>query len=280
MPNKLILTTLASASILFAAQALAHPGGGGGPGGGAGGPPAGAGPMGNGGGWGPGGSGGMGNAGGLNDARDDGRVNSQGPSNASATGISHANGNSVLAGTTASTRIKSGPLAGVTTGMSVMSNGRVVGTVLQIRMAGNGSVALVLVKGTDGGIFPVPANKLTLSGTILTTTARFGGINDSRTEARLNSQGPLHASATGIAHANQHSVLNGASTAPVTGISVGMSVFSNGTHVGSVVRIVTANGIITRVLVQGANGRIFSLSPRSLTAFGGSILTTASLHGL
>ena len=279
MPNKLILTTIASASILFAAQALAHPGGGG-PGGGAGGPPTGAGPMGNGGGWGPGGSGGMGNAAGTNDARDDARVNSQGPDNASATGISHANGNSVLAGTTASSRIKGGPLAGVTTGMSVMSNGRVVGTVLQIRMAGNGAVALVLVKGTDGGIFPVPANKLTLSGTMLTTTARFGGINDSRTEARLNSQGPLHASATGIAHANQHSVLNGASTAPVTGISVGMPVYSNAIQVGSVVRVVTANGIIRRVLVQGTNGRIFSLSPRSLTSSGGSIMTTASLRGL
>lgn len=277
MSNKPILTAIASASILFAAQAPAHPGGGGGPGGAGG--PAGAGPMGNGGGWGPGGSGGMGNAG-MIDARDDARLNSQGPNNASATGISHANANSVLAGTTASNRIKSGPLTGVATGMSVMSNGQVVGTVLQIRMAGNGSVALVLVKGTDGGIFPVPANKLTLSGNILTTSARFGGINDSRTEARLNSQGPLHASATGIAHANQHSVLFGASTTPVTGISVGMPVFSNGTQIGSVVRVVTANGIITRVLVQGTKGRIYSLAPRSLTESGGSIMTTASLHGL
>lgn len=275
MPGKPILTAIASVTILCGAQALAHPGGGGGPGG-----PSGAGAMGNGGGFGPGGFGGMENASGMNDARDDARANSQGPANASATGIAHANENSVLAGTTAASRITRGALAGVTTGMTVMSNGRVVGTVLQIRMAGNDSVALVLVKGTNGGIFPVPASKLTLSGSALTTTARFSGINDSRTQARLNSQGPLHASATGIAHANQHSVLFGASTTAVTGISVGMPVFSNGTQVGSVVRVVTANGIITRVLVQGTNGRIYSLAPRMLTASGGSIMTTASLRGL
>jgi hypothetical protein len=164
--------------------------------------------------------------------------------------------------------------------MSVMSNGTVVGTVAQIRMAGNGSVALVLVKTSDGRIFPVPANKLTLSGTMLTTTARFNGINDAATQARLNSQGPLHASATGIAHANQHSVLYGAPTTAVTGVSVGMPVFSNGTQIGSVVRVVTANGVVTRVLVQGTSGRIFSLSPQTLTASGGTITTTASLHGM
>ena len=285
MPNKLILTAIASATILCGAQALAHPGGGGGPGGGAGGPPSGAGGMGNAGGFGPGGpDGGMGNAGGMNDfgttTRDDARLNSQGPANASLTGIAHANQNSVLAGTTATNRVARGPLAGVTTGMTVISNGIVVGTVQQVRMAGNGSVALVLMRGTNGGIFPVPASKLTLSGSTLTTTARFSGINDSRTQARLNSQGPLHASATGIAHANQHSVLFGASTTAVTGISVGMPVFNNATQVGSVVRVVTANGIITRVLVQGTNGRIYSLAPRMLTASGGSIMTTASLRGL
>jgi hypothetical protein len=146
--------------------------------------------MGNAGGFGPGGPGGMGNAGGMNDfgMRDDARINSQGPANASATGIAHANENSVLAGTTPSSRVRTGPLAGATTGMAVMSNGMVVGTVQQIRMAGNGSVALILVKATDGGIFPVPASKLTLSGNTLTTSARFKGINDSRAQARLNSQ--------------------------------------------------------------------------------------------
>ena len=280
MSRKLILTALTSAAILCGGQALAE----GGPGGGHGGPPSGAGGMGNAGGFGQGGPMGMGNAGGNNDfgmmTRDNARLNSQGPANASATGIANANANSVLAGMTATNRVKNGALAGVTTGMSVMSNGAVVGTVAQIRMAGNGSVALVLVKTSDGRIFPVPANKLTLSGTMLTTTARFNGINDHATQARLNSQGPLHASPTGIAHANQHSVLFGAPTTTVTGVSVGMPVFSNGTQIGSVVRVVTANGVVTRVLVQGTSGRIFSLSPQTLTASGGTITTTASLHGM
>jgi len=282
MHRKLILGVFASAAILCGGQALAQHGGG--PGGGAGGPPSGAGGIGNAGGFGPGGPSGVGNAGGMNDfgmmTRDDARSNSQGPANASATGIAHANENSVLAGTTPSSRVRSGPLAGVTTGMTVMSNGTVVGTVQQIRMAGNGSVALVLVKAADGGIFPVPASKLTLSGTILTTSARFSGINDSRTQARLNSQGPLHASAMGISHANQHSVLYGAPATSVTGLSVGMPVFSNGTQVGSVFRVVTANGVITRVLVQGTNGRIYSLSPRTLTASGGTVTTSMVLRGL
>lgn len=279
MNGKLILTALASAAILCAGPALAQRGGGG-----AGGPPSGAGGMGNAGGFGPGGPGGMGNAGGMNDfgimTRDDARMNSHGPEHASPMGIAHANENSVLAGTTPASRITNGPLSGVTTGMTVLSNGTAVGTVQQIRMAGNGSVALVVVKGTNGGLFPVPANKLTLSGSTLTTSARFSGINDARTQARLNSQGPLHASATGIAHASQHSVLSGASTTPVTGVSVGMPVFSNGMQVGSVSRVVTANGIITRVLVQGTNGRTYSLSPRTLTASGGTVTTTAKLRGI
>jgi hypothetical protein len=179
MSRQLILTALSSAAILCGGQALAQHGPGGG--GGAGGPPSGAGGMGNAGGFGQGGPMGMGNAGGTNDfgimTRDNARLNSQGPANASATGIAHANENSVLAGTTPTNRVKNGALAGATTGMSVMSNGMVVGTVQQIRLAGNGSVALVLVKTSDGRIFPVPANKLTLSGTMLTTTARFNGIN-------------------------------------------------------------------------------------------------------
>jgi len=290
MRRKLILTALASAAILCGGQALAQHGGGpgggggGGHGGGPGGGAGGMGGIGNGGGFGPGGAGGIGNAGGMNgdfgaSMRDQARANSQGPANASATGIAHANENSVLAGTTGTNRVTSGALSGVTTGMPVFSNGTMVGTVQQIRMAGNGSVALVLVKGANGGIFPVPANKLSLSGGTLSTSARFSGINDSATQARMNSQGPAHASATGIAHANansvlagaststatttmnqgrvnsqgpahasatgiahanQHSVLSAGSTATLSGVSVGMPLMKNGTQVGTVYRVVTA----------------------------------------
>ena len=332
MRRKLILTALASAAILCGGQALAQHGGGGGPGGGGGhgggrGGPGGAGGMGgigNAGGFGPGGPGGMGNAGGMNgdfgaSMRDQARANSQGPAHASATGIANANANSVLAGTTASNRVTAGALSGVTTGMPVYSNGTLVGTVQQIRMAGNGSVALVLVKGANGGIFPVPANKLSFAGGTLSTTARFSGINDTATQARLNSQGPAHASATGIAHANQNSVLAGGSTSTtttmnrgrlnsqgaahasatgiahanqhsvlagastgttLTGVSVGMPLMKNGTQVGTVYRVVTANGTVRRVLVQGTNGRIYSLSPSALVASGGALTTTAPLRGM
>lgn len=318
MHRKLIFSALASAAILCGGQALAASGPGGG-GGGPGGGGHGGGMGDHGGGMGDhgGGMGTMGGAAAHGDDlgagmgmmnRDDARLNSQGPDHASATGIANANANSVLAGTTATNRVASGALAGVTTGMNVLSNGTLVGTVQQIRLAGNGNVVLVLVKGTNGGIFPVPANKLTLANGTLSTTARFHGINDNNmagarmnrqdndneaeNEAndvndnaaamgRMNSQGPAHASATGIAHANSHSVLAGASTTtPLTGVSVGMPLFQNGAQVGTVTRVVTANGVIRRVFVQGTNGRTFSLSPNVLTATGGTLTTTAPLRGM
>jgi hypothetical protein len=217
--------------------------------------------------------------------RDQARINSQGPAHASSTGIANANENSVLAGTSATKTVTNGALTGLTTGTTLFSNGTAVGTVQQIRTTGSGSVAVVIVKGTNGGLYAVPANKLTFSGGTLSTSARLAGINSSTTlatasQARLNSQGPLHASATGIAHANAHSVLAGAPTTTLTGVSVGMPLLSNGAQVGTVYRVVTANGVITRVLVQGSNGRIYSLAPNTLTISGGSVTTTAMLRGI
>jgi hypothetical protein len=295
MFRKALLCALAGAAMIPAAAAAQGHGGGGG--GGMGGPPSGMGGPGNAGGFGPGGPGGIG---GISDMgsmmRDQGRLNSQGPANASATGIAHANSNSVLSGTSTgtlnrlfpgtrtTTKVGSGSLAGLTTGMTLTSNGTAVGTVQQIRTTGNGSVAVIIVQGTNGGFYAVPANKLTLNGGTLATTARLAGVNNSTgttmsSQARLNSQGPLHASATGIAHANSHSVLAGGSMTRVTGVSVGMPLFSNGTQVGTVVRVVTAHGVITRVLVQGTNGRIYSLAPSTLTAAGGSLTTSTTLRG-
>lgn len=286
MMSKVILCALASAAMIPAIAVAQGRGGGGG------GPPAGVGGgMGNAGGMGmAGGNGGFGGMGGINDIgstmRDQGRLNSRGPAHASQTGIDHANANSVLAGTSSTKTVTSGTLSGLTTGMALMSNGTAVGTVQQIRTTGQGSVAVVIVKGTNGGLYAVPANKLTLSGGTLSTTARLSGINSStdvamNSQARLNSQGPVHASATGIAHANSHSVLAGAAGGTtLTGVSVGMPLLSNGTQVGTVYRVVTANGVITRVFVQSTNGRIYSLSPATLTASGGSLTTTASLRGI
>jgi len=297
MFRKVILCAIASAAMIPVSAAAQRGGGGmGGPPSGMGGhgPGVGAGgAMGNSGGMGMGASGGTFGAGGTRDLsdfsssrRDQARMNSQGPSHASATGISNANENSVLAGTTATRTVTRGPLVGLTTGTTLLSNGTAVGTVQQIRTTGNGSVAVVVVKGTNGGLYAVPANKLTFNSGTLSTTARLNGINASpnvtaSSQGRLNSQGPVHASATGIAHANSRSVLAGASgRTTLTGVSVGMPLISNGTQVGTVYRVVTANGVVTRVLVQGSNGRIFSLAPSSLAVSGGTVTTTAMLRGI
>ena len=294
MLRKILIGALASAAMIPAAGMAQHGGGppGGMPGGAMGGPPS---SMGG------GGHGGFGGMGGMSDMgstmRDQARLNSQGPDHASATGIAHANSNSVLSGSSTSTlnhmfpgtrttnKVTSGALAGLTTGMTLTSNGTTLGTVQQIRTTGNGSVALVIVQGTNGGFYAVPATKLSLSGGTLSTTAHLAGVNGSAgagasSQARLNSQGPAHASATGIAHANSHSVLAGGSGTALTGVSVGMPLLSNGTQVGTVYRVITANGVITRVLVQGTNGRIYSLSPGALTSSGGSLTTSATLRGL
>lgn len=178
MIRKAALCALAATTMIPAIAAAQGRGGGGGP-------PAGVGGgMGNAGGIGGGIGGGMGNAGGLggmNDVgvttRDTARANSQGPDHASATGIAHANANSVLAGTTATTTVSSGTLAGLTTGTTLYSNGTAVGTVQQIRTTGKGSVAVVIVKGSNGGLYAVPAGKLTYSDGSLSTTARLNGVN-------------------------------------------------------------------------------------------------------
>jgi hypothetical protein len=133
--------------------------------------------AGNAGGFGAGGPSGFGGSDFGITTRDQARANSQGPEHASATGVAHANANSVLAGTTGTTTVSSGALAGLTTGATLLSNGTAVGTVQQIRLTGKGSVAVVIVKGTNGGLYAVPASKLTYSGGTLTTTARLNGVN-------------------------------------------------------------------------------------------------------
>ena len=295
MIRKAIFCALASAVLIPAAATAQGRGGGGG----GGGPPAGVGGMGNAGGLG----GGMGNAGGMGmgnsfgiETRDASRINSQGPNYASPTAIAHANKNSVLAGTGTSTTkasssrlnamfpgtrtattITSGSLSGLTTGMTLYSNGTAVGTVQQIRTTGNGSVAVAIIQGTNGGFYAVPANKLSLSGGTLSTTARLNGINGS-SQARLNSQGPLHASPTGIAHANAHSVLASGTVASgsLAGLATGLTVnTSGGTTLGTVSQIVTdSSGNVRLVIVTSSTGQTYRLSPTSLSLSGGVVTTT------
>ena len=216
----------------------------------------------------------------------DGRMNSQGLDHASQTGIDHANLNSVLAGTTGTTSVTSGALAGLTKGMTLYSNGTVVGTVREIRTKGDGSVAVVLVKGINGGMYAVPANKLALTNGTISTTARLSGINGSKetgveasNQARLNSQGLQHASVTGISHANQHSVLASGSVASTSlpGLTNGLAVkTTSGSTLGTVSQVVTASdGSIRLVIVTSTSGQTYRLSPNSLSISGGVLTTTA-----
>lgn len=284
MMHKLILCAVASAAMIPAVAVAQGRGGGGG----GGGPPAGVGGgMGNAGGLG----GGMGNAGGLGtgngglgsmnnsfgiETRNASRINSQGANYASPTGIAHANQNSVLAGSSTTT-VTSGALSGLTTGMTLYSNGTAVGTVQQIRTTGNGSVAVAIIKGTNGGFYAVPASKLSLSGGTLSTSARLNGINGS-SQARVNSQGPLHASPTGIAHANAHSVLASGAvvSGSLAGLTTGLTVnTSGGTTLGTVSQIVTdSGGNVRLVIVTSPNGQTYRLSPTTLSLSGGVVTTT------
>jgi sporulation protein YlmC with PRC-barrel domain len=213
--------------------------------------------------------------------REASRISSQALERASQTGVSRANQNSVLAGTSSTTTVRTGALVGLTTGATLFSNGTPVGTVQQIRTTGNGSVAVVVVRGTNGGLYAIPASKLTLSGGTLSTTARLNGINAniaSNSQGRLNSQGPLHASATGIAHANARSVLAGGAvmTSALPGLTTGLTVnTSTGTTLGRVSRVVVGtDGTIRQVIVTSSTGQVFTLSPAMLSISGGVVTTT------
>lgn len=303
MYRTVFLCVFASAAMVPAAVA-AHPGNGGGGGGGGEGRGS---LMGNGGGnagdAGAAASRGMGGLGGIGDIgmrggasanansvgvenREASRISSQALQHSSQTGISNANRNSVLAGTgsmlagtSSTTAVSRGSLSGLTTGATLFSNGVAVGTVQQIRTTGNGSVAMVVVQGTNGGLYAVPASKLSLSGGTLSTSARLNGINANlASNARVNSQGPLHASATGIAHANAHSVLAGGAVLATTlpALTTGLTVNSRtGVTLGTVSRVITGtDGSIRQVIVTSSTGQTFILSPAMLSISGGVVTTT------
>lgn len=282
MYGKTILCAAAAIAMVPVAV-LAHPGGGGG-GMGNGGMGGGMGNAGNMGGFGNGG--GFGNMGGMGGNRDFGRGNSEGPSHASLSGIGHANSNSVIAGTSTAKTITTGTFAGLKTGATLFSNEMAVGTVQQIRTNGRGAVVVVIVKGTNGGLYAVPANKLSFSGGSLTTTVHLAGINSTTTtaaasagRARLRSQGLMHASLTGIAHASSHSVLAGGAvlSSALPGLTTGLTVKnSGGTTVGTVRQIVTGpDGSVRLVVVTSPSGQTFRLIPSTLSVSGGIVTTTA-----
>jgi sporulation protein YlmC with PRC-barrel domain len=295
MLRKCLIAALSGAALVSAGPALAHPGNGGGNGGGHGNAGAAATAGGGGGaasGLGLGAGGGLGS--GISNipmgnpastmGAGNAQVNSQGGLNASANGHANAGANSILAGTTSTTKITSGALSGLTSGTTLMSNGTTVGTVQQIRTNANGQVVMVLVQGTNGQTYAIPANKLTMVNGVLSTTSRLNGINGgtnagSNSQGRLNSQGIYHASPTGIAHANYHSVLaSGAvSSSTLPGLMTGTPILtSGGTTLGNVTQIVTgSDGLIRMVIVTNpTTGQTYRLIPNMLTTSGGTFTTS------
>jgi len=118
-----------------------------------------------------------------------------------------------------------------------------------------------------------------------------GGMSDMgstmRDQGRLNSQGPAHASATGIAHANANSVLAGTTATttvtagPLAGLTTGVTLMSNGSAVGTVQQIrMTGNGSVAVVVVKGTNGGLFAIPANKLTFSGGTLTTSARLRGV
>lgn len=97
------------------------------------------------------------------------------------------------------------------------------------------------------------------------------------------SQGPMHASTTGIANANTRSVLAGGAVAgtALPGLTTGLAVqTSTGTTLGKVSKVVTdTKGNIRLVVVTSATGKTYRLAPSTLSISGGVVTTTSATAG-
>jgi hypothetical protein len=107
------------------------------------------------------------------------------------------------------------------------------------------------------------------------------GVRPARV-GRIHSQGPYHASATGILHSNSHSVLKGTTVVggSLDGLTRGMTVVDiNGNTVGTVRGINAASGgRVVNVLVKSStSARTIPLSPKTISVTGG-VATTTSLR--
>lgn len=100
------------------------------------------------------------------------RVNSQGPANAAINGVAHANQHSVLA----NGAVPATTLPGLTTGLTVNNSaGASVGTVSRVVTGTDGTIRMVIVTSSTGQTFRLPANTLTISGGVVTTTSTSVG---------------------------------------------------------------------------------------------------------
>jgi hypothetical protein len=102
-------------------------------------------------------------------------------------------------------------------------------------------------------------------------------------QALEHSQGPANASPTGIAHANENSVLARGAVSGTTlpGLTNGLSVQnSTGTTVGTVSQVITgSDGSIRQVIVTGTDGKTYRLAPTTLTINGNIVTTTSTTIG-
>lgn len=97
------------------------------------------------------------------------------------------------------------------------------------------------------------------------------------------SQGPNHASATGIANANSRSVLGSGAVSPTTlpGLTTGLNVQnSGGTTIGQISQVVTdSSGNIRLVIVTNSSGQTFRLAPTTLSISGTTVTTSSTVGG-
>ena len=93
---------------------------------------------------------------------------SQGPAHASPVGLAHANENSVLA----SGSVAAATLPGLNTGLAVKStSGTSLGTISRVITGPDGSIRLIEVTSPGGATLRFPANSLSISGGVVTTTS-------------------------------------------------------------------------------------------------------------
>jgi len=110
--------------------------------------------------------------------------------------------------------------------------------------------------------------------------AQMGHGLDVRTDARVNSQGPNHASDRAIERADENSVLHGTVRPPradLSALRAGLRVrTSAGTTLGTIRRVNrSADGSVRSVLVASANGhRTIPVRPGTLSISGDVVTTT------
>lgn len=146
----------------------------------------------------------------------------------------------------------------------------------------------------------------------------IGGPSQAGLSARMNSQGPLNASPTGISHASPNSVLNSGTTTTTNtravnsqglmhsstngiaransnsvlarggiqgtalpGLAQNLNVVNaNGTTIGTVRQVVYGNdGSVRLVTVQSPTGQIYRLAPNTLSISGTTVTTTSPIGG-